>query len=229
MVYSNLQIAIKVIGVRHETAGYLSILFERPRNFRYEAGDWMDLQFDGLDLRGGKTYSFASSPSEADVAIVLRAGISPFKTALTKARAGDKLTITQYGNDYGFRLKQNKSSVLIAGGVGIAPFRSMLKEMSDNGDANTVKLIYLSQSDDFLFREELDTWQHQLQNIIVHYVVTKDLKRKDRETILRSLIVDLEQQFYIAGPTGMVDVTNKLLEEIGVDKHRIKTDAFEGY
>ena len=229
MVHKDVVINLVVKSRNTETPGYQSVVFERPINFHFDAGDWIDIDMKDLDHNGGKTYSLASSPTEQDLRIAFREGLSPLKKALASATPGDALTITQYGNDYGFQLRENRASVLIAGGVGIAPFRSMLKEMFDQHSKNHVHLIYLNQTTDFLFQDELDTWTRALQNLRIDYIITKELNRKKREKLLTSLVNNPNQQFYIAGPTGMVTSTSNLLTGIGVHERDIKIDSFGGY
>ena len=229
MVHKNQNIEISVKAIQPETPGYWSVIFERPAGFAFEAGDWIDLEFAAGKLQGGYTYSVASSPTEPHMMITFREGLSPFKNALRDVKPGDTLFIKQYGNDYGFQLKNNRSSVLIAGGVGVAPFRSMLKEMYDTRTRNDVHLIYLNQNENFLFQEKLDNWRQKLPNISIDYIVTKELSRKKREKQLKALITNTEQYFYIAGPPGMVENTQKFLTGLGVKDRNVKTDIFGGY
>lgn len=216
-------------GIEADTPGHWSVYFNRPANFIFEAGDWIDLRFDGRELSGGFTYSISSSPTESDIRISFREGISEFKKALQAIRSNDHLFISQYGNDYGFQLKKNQSSVLIAGGVGIAPFRSMIKEMYDSHDKNEVTLIYLNQNDNFLFKEELDIWSTKLSNLSISYISTKDINRKKREKLILSLVKTTNQNFYISGPPGMVDSNEHLLIDAGVQVRDIRIDSFGGY
>lgn len=229
MVHKNQNIELIVKRLTAQTPKYWSIDFHRPNNFQFEAGDWVDIAWLNQELAGGKTYSLSSSPTEPDLTITFREGLSPLKRALVAVQPGAQLRITQYGNDYGFQLRENKSSVLIAGGVGVAPFRSMLKEMYDQRSKHTVQLIYLNQNDDFLFRKELELWSSALPNLTVHYVATKELSRKKREKLITSIIADTNRQFYISGPPGMVTSSVTLLETVGVNKRHIKTDVFGGY
>ena len=222
-------IELTVSRIQADLPGYWSVYFERPANFVFDAGDWIDLQFEGRDLKGGITYSLSSSPTEPELRISFREGISEFKRALQSVATGERLYISQYGNDYGFQLKKNQSSVLIAGGVGIAPFRSMLKEMFDHHDKNDVSLIYLNQNERFLFKDELDIWQQRLPNLSISYVVTKDLSRKKREKLILSLIKSPQQNFYISGPEGMVESNEHLLIDNGVQVRDIRIDSFGGY
>ena len=228
-VTKNQHIELTVTRTRQEQPLYWSVYFKRPENFIFEAGDWIDIGFEGRTLRGGITYSISSSPLESDLRITFREGISEFKRALQSVKPGDRLFISQYGNDYGFQLKENRSSVLIAGGVGIAPFRSMLQEMHENRDKNDVLLIYLNQSDQFLFKTELETWSGSLPNLVISYIVTKDINRKKREKLILSLIKNQNQNFYISGPTGMVESNEHLLIDSGVQVRNIRIDSFGGY
>ena len=229
MVTNNQHIPLVPIALKADLPGYWSLYFSRPKNFVFDAGDWIDIYFVDKELKGGKTYSLSSSPTEENLRISFREGISEFKKALQSISTNDQLFIPQYGNDYDFQLKKNQSSVLIAGGIGVAPFRCMIKEMYDNGDKNEVTLIYLNQSSTFLFKEELDLWQTALPNLQIHYICTKDINRKKREKLILSLIKSAHQNFYISGPHGMVESNEHLLIDMGVHVRNIRIDSFGGY
>lgn len=229
MVVSNQRIALAPLRRYEEQSGVWSVYFERPAKFVFQAGDWIDLEFKDLGLIGGKTYSLSSSPTENELRISFREGMSDVKMALQAISKNDQLFITQYGNDYKFQLNKHQPSVLIAGGIGIAPFRSMLKEMYDNGDKNEVTLIYMNQNEEFLFKDELEQWSEAMHNLTVHYIVTKGLSRKKREKYMLSLIRQLNQNFYISGPPAMVENNEHLLIDTGVAVRDIRIDSFGGY
>lgn len=229
MVTKNQHIELTAVRLQPETPNHWSLYLSRPANFTFEAGDWIDIQFEDRPLAGGITYSISSSPAESDLRVTFREGLSEFKKALQSAQPLDRLFISQYGNDYGFQLKKNQSSVLIAGGVGIAPFRSMLKEMFDTHDKNDVTLIYLNQNENFLFKDELDMWARALPNLSIAYVSTKEINRKKREKLILSLIKSPHQNFYISGPPGMVEANEHLLIDNGVQVRDIRIDSFGGY
>ena len=230
MVNKNVKIplVVKQTVSLHDTS--MSIFFERPIGFEYEPGDWIDVNFEGGNPRGGITYSLSSSPTEDTLSITFKRGISPFKQRLQSLAQGEKMYISQYGNDYGFHLKENRSSVLIAGGIGIAPFRSMLKEMIDTNNKNNVQLLYLNKDRSYIFADEIDDWKKQLPNIRVHYIDTNELSRKKREKLLLGLINVRAHHYFIAGPEGMVDTTEHLLiDHLNVPVKNIRIDSFGGY
>jgi len=229
MTVKDQNIKLIVKALEHEVRDYWTLVFLRPAGFDFKAGDWIDVEFSNGPLKGGKTYSISSSPTEADIRITFREGMSDFKGALKNSQLNDELYISQYGNDYNFQLNRNRSSVLIAGGVGIAPFRSMLKEMADNHGANDVSIIYLNQNEDFLFKDELDRWSAELPNLSISYINTKDINRKKREKYIRFLVNDVDQNFYISGPPAMVEANEHLLIDMGVEVRNIRIDSFSGY
>lgn len=230
MITQHVNINLTLQNVVQISEAYLSVFFARPIGFEYESGDWVDLNFYGGNPIGGITYSLSSSPTEDHLSITFKAGISPFKRRLQSLNPGDEMFISQYGNDYGFHLKENCSSVLIAGGIGIAPFRSMLKEMSDTSNKNDVQLIYLNKEVTFVFADEIDKWQKQLTSLHMHYVDTKQLSRKKREKILTGLVDKNAHHYFIAGPEGMVEATEHLLiDDMGISPKDIRIDSFGGY
>lgn len=208
----------------------MSVYFERPIGFSYEPGDWIDINFPNGNPNGGITYSLSSSPTEPELAITFKLGISPFKQRLQSLKPGDEMYISQYGNDYQFHLKENRSSVLIAGGIGIAPFRSMIKEMYDTGSKNDVQLLYLSKETVFVFADEITIWKNALPNVTVDYIDTTKLSRKKREKLLTGVTNKNAHHYFIAGPEGMVESTEHLLiDDMNVSVKNIRIDSFGGY
>lgn len=228
MVYKNVDIPLIVTARRDETADHLSLVFARPPRFDYDAGDWIDLAF-AEELSGGKTYSLSSSPTESDLVITFKVGQSGIKRTLQTAQPGDLYRMTAYGNDYDFSLRQNRSSVLIAAGVGVAPFRSMIREMFDRSNTDSAHLIYLNRTADFLFREELDQWSARLRGVTIDYVITADMKGKERRRRLAESVDKAAHYYYVAGPPAMIEATEDVLMDAGVDHNNIRIDSFDGY
>lgn len=229
MVHKNVDIKLAVIHTDKVDDKTISVYFVRPIGFEFEAGDWIDLNFYNEQPKGGITYSISSSPTEGEMAITFRIGISPFKRKLQELQRGDELYISQYGNDYNFHLKENRSSVLIAGGIGIAPFRSMLKEMVDTHNRNQVQLIYMNKGKQYVFFDEINAWKQKLPNIEVVYMDTNELNRKKREKILLNTLNKNAHHYFIAGPEGMVESTEHLLIDNDISVKDIRIDSFGGY
>ncbi len=226
----DLNVVLRVITSESESSNCTSLFFERPRGFAYGPGDWVDLRFLAPELAVGRTFSFSSSPSEADLRITFKHGISPFKRELIACRPGDTLLITQFGSN-GFKMTPRKHAIMIAGGVGIAPFRSMLRAALDSGVSVSADVVFVRRGSDMPFREEMASWREIAPGIRIHDVITGSGRRLDA-TMLRQIVdgADAGQpRYYVAGPPGMVDSARATLLGLGAATDHILTDRFEGY
>jgi len=226
---SDLNFELRIIERRTESADCLSLLFARHPEVVYSPGDWMDIRFPTPEFPVGRTYSFASSPTEPDLRITFKRGMTPFKLRLAEAEPSETMLITQYGSN-GFLLDPSRPAVFIAGGVGITPFRSMLKSLVDTSSCLPVHLIYQNRRPDFPFRAELDQWVAEHRWLSVHYQTTETMGRltcAELSRLVRSTAP--ERKFYVAGPPPMVDAIVAHLVQLETDGESILTDAFTGY
>ena len=185
----------------------------------------MDLRFEDEDI--AKTFSFASSPTEPDLMISFRDGVSAYKRRLQTVSPGDRIIMTQYGG--GLRLNPRRPAILLAGGIGIAVFRSMIKEAIDTRVNTPLRLICLNQTEAFIYQEELEQWRESFPALSIYYHATKVQGRLDAK-LLQKVAPDLEQQdIFIAGPPAMVFSANELALSLGVETRNIQTDIFTGY
>jgi predicted ferric reductase len=132
--------------------------------------------------------------------------------------------------------QQGPGYAFLAGGVGITPLRSMLLMMADRGDVRPVVLFYGAKSiDDLTFRDELLALQKQM-NLKVVYVLEEPPEGWQGETgriaaeILRKYIPPKQYkrwQYFICGPTPMMNAMEKILPEIGVPAEQIHTERFD--
>ncbi len=230
MSNTDLNIPLKVKELRKETADYLSIIYETPRDFIFTPGMWMDIRFISEELSIGRTFSFASSPTEPDLTITFKKGVSRFKKSMENVKPGDTMLITQYGSN-GFKLDKRTQSIFVAGGIGIVPFRSMIKNAIDFNEKLDVLVIYLNRTDDFPFKKDLDEWQAISRHLKIKYLITEEEGRLNKEKIQEFYpsINNIKPMCYIAGPPGMVDNTKKIFLDLGIDGDNILIDRFEGY
>lgn len=227
---TDLNIVLRVVERRTESATAESLFFERPRGFSFDPGDWIDIRFPSPDLAVGRTYSISSAPSEPDLRITYRHGVTPFKRALRVTEPGDTLLITQFGSN-GFRRDARRPVVMIAGGIGIAPFRSMIRDALDEGRSEPIELLYVNRTPDFPFEAELRAWGREASWLRVRSLITGAGPRLGRD-VLGELLPDAGSAaptFLVAGPPAMVDRTRELLLGLGVAEAHVTVDRFEGY
>lgn len=216
---------LKVLEKKQETNNILSLILEKPKNFRFYAGQYLDIELPVED-KFGKTRAFtiSSSPSEDFLMITPKKGISPFKKFIEQLKPGDQINTSHPAGT--FTLDESSAAVFIAGGIGSTPFRSIIKYVLDNKISAHITLIYSNSDDNFPFKDELDEWQKQLLNLEIIYINTNKtgrLKTLDSQYLIPNTI------YYLAGSHGFVDNLEDILLKMGIDPTNIRTDRFDGY
>lgn len=136
--------------------------------------------------------------------------------------------------------KTASPAVLLAGGIGITPFVSMLRQAARDGMLQRMYLFHSNRRpEDAPFREELR--QLVVQNPNFTFVPTVTQPERSSESwegetgkidrkLLTKYVSDLSSPiFYVAGPPGMVDAMRGLLNEAGVNDGAIRSEEFFGY
>jgi ferredoxin-NADP reductase len=216
--------SLTVNEVRNETQEYRSIIFQKPKNFNFTLGECFSLRFPGED--SFKVFSFASSPTEDRIVISYKKGISRFKKQLDNLHTGDQMEVSLYGSQFHFDAK--KSSVFIAGGIGITAFRSIITYCVDKNIRSPIHLLFCNRNDMFPFQDDLTYYLTQLPHLHITYVSTNKEGRLTTEKI-KKVITDYNDEFYLAGPPLMIDSTVELLQSCGINSNQIHTESFDGY
>jgi ferredoxin-NADP reductase len=149
-------------------------------------------------------------------------------------KEGDILVASQLAGDFVLPKNQKEKIVLVAGGIGITPFRSMIKYLIDTKQKRDIVLIYSNrESEDIVYKEVFDEAQNIL-GIKTVYAITDQKNpaytgRVD-EHMIRSQIPDFkERHFYISGPRTMTLAFEHTLKNVGVKNSHIKIDFFPGF
>ncbi|MBN2517432.1 MAG: hypothetical protein JXB14_01155 [Candidatus Altiarchaeota archaeon] len=205
-------------------------------SFRFKADmDYKPGQFFFVTIEGDKTkhFSFSSSPTERGyIEFTKRLTDSEYSQGLRRLKTGDSAHIKGPFGD--FILGDEKKIAILSGGIGITPFRSMLKYTADTGSDKDIVLLYSNRSpDDIAFKEELDGFGEKGNIKVVHTITGEDdswtgLKGRIDDDMVKKVVPDWrERTFYVAGPTKMVGVMEEILKRMGAEK--IRTENFPGY
>jgi glycine betaine catabolism B len=186
------------------------------------------------DGRGNRRYfTIASSPAENEVHLGVRfyEPSSSFKRTLLAMKPGDTIIAGQLAGDFTLPRDPQKKLAFIAGGIGITPFRSMVKDLMDRGEKRDATLFYSNRTrEEIAYREVFDeAWRTIGMRTV--YVTTGDgaSGRIDGEMIKKELPDYRERMFYISGTHAMTNAFKKTLREMGVPRTQIKTDFFPGF
>lgn len=206
-----------------------SFVFEKPKDLSWNAGQYGLFTPTHKKIKNGtKPFSISSAPAENVVRLTMRVGDqpSPYKTAMTELKKG--MTIKMSGPIGAFNLADNRPSLLIAGGIGITPFRSMLKQLETDGKkaSNPIRLLYMDSNHSYLFREEMDRIAKKT-SVGIAYLADRNDLRLETEKFIASHKDNAN--YYIAGPKSIVDSVADELQKSDVSKGNIKKDAFWGY
>lgn len=217
--------------------------FNRVQNFKFIPGQYMEwtLQHKNADSRGNRRYfSIASSPTENDIMMAVRFynPSSSYKKTLLNIPEGQKIIASQVAGDFILPKDLKKPLVFIAGGVGIAPFRSMIQYIIDKQLQSNIVLFYSNRTaNEILFS---DTFQKaESYGVKTIYTLTdvnnipadwQGERGYITEEVIKQHVEDYYQRtFYVSGPQLMVQNFEKLLLGMGVKKRNIITDFFPGY
>ncbi len=210
--------------------------------FRYRSNQAIRLFLPGVDDPWGaaRTFSLSSSPSESGlIAVTCKISETPFKQALARLKPGEPAHV--FGPLGHFFYDAVRPSVYVAGGIGITPFRGMLRFAADSGDSVPRRLLYSARTpEELVFRPELDSFARSLPRFAPRYTITRPGEsrtewsgRVGRITAdwIRSAIEGLDQpRFYVAGLPEMVrDGLVMIREAAGVPPEQVAFEVFRGY
>ncbi len=221
-------------------------VFVPDKQFAFTAGQYMEwtLGHNPSDTRGNRRYfTIASAPTEKEIHLGVKIPVdsSSFKKALVSLNPGDEVVAGTLSGEFNLPKDVSKKVVGIAGGVGITPFRSMIKNMVDKKEQRDFILFYLSADpSEFVYKDIFESAkQIGVKTIYILSVpngapIPSDWNGKTgyitKEMITQEIPDFIDREYYISGPPAMVEVYKKLLvSTLGVSRTAIKTDYFPGY
>ena len=231
---------LRFVGQYHEADSIVSYLFEPESALDFQAGQYLryTLPHPHSDARGAsRSFTIASAPSEPLVRLTTRFSTLPstFKQALSSMALG---TVVEASGPHGqfVYTHTDAPAVLIAGGIGITPFRSILGDLAARQPQSSTTLLYSNASPEIPFRAFLDGLAPDWPALHVVYTVTRPTTewqgttgRIDAEFIQHHVPDPSRHVYFVCGPNALVDSMRATLAEIGVDASRIKHEGFPGY
>lgn len=218
--------------------------FDKPEGFNFKAGQAIDLilpQSTGLDADGSRhTFSIVSAPHENELAVATRMRGSAFKNALARLAIGASVEIEGPFGSLTLHKKLDRPAVLIAGGIGITPFMSMVRHAANSALQQQLVLLYSNRRpEDSAFLSELQRLEGENRNFRLVATMT-GMARSQRpwtgetdrigESLVKRVAEGLANPvYYVAGPPALVDALREALERAGVDEDDIRSEEFYGY
>jgi ferredoxin-NADP reductase/Na+-translocating ferredoxin:NAD+ oxidoreductase RnfD subunit len=219
-------------------------IFASERQLAFNPGQYMEwtLGHAEPDSRGNRRYfTLASAPSERNLRLGVRFNnpSSSYKQAMLSMRRGDEIIAGQLAGDFTLPRVRSQPLVFIAGGIGITPYRSMIKYLLDTHRRRPITLFYGAPTvNDFAYQDVWEQAERKLGIRTIRIVEKTDgmprgwsgLVGRIEPGIIRDYAPNYKKSiFYISGPNLMVDAVKAMLRKMGIPDSQIKTDFFSGY
>jgi ferredoxin-NADP reductase/nitrite reductase/ring-hydroxylating ferredoxin subunit len=193
-------------------------------------------------------FTISSSPTENFIMFSTRIRDSPYKKRLSTLEEGATVKVRGPEGQFVLHEDYSKPAVFLSGGIGVTPFRSMIKYSTDK--QLPLKIVVFDSNrnrENILFKEEFDDWAKINKNLKIIYTISDDEKQQssstandwrgeygriDKAMILKYLDINILNNsiFYICGPPGMLKAMQSLLQDdLEIPKERIKVEEFTGY
>ncbi len=228
---------------RLEAEGVISFVFDLgDQPFEYRPGQYVFCELDVLDFpdeRGNRRhFTISSSPTEKGIVMfTTRMRGSGFKETLRNAPLGYELNLGTPLGHFVMPEEEKRHHVFIAGGIGVTPYRSILRYAMDTKKPIDALMLYFNHSSaDIVFQQELEEISRQIPTFSLVNVLSSPEPGWNGEKgrlsgeLLRRWVPNLGQQLcWISGPPPMVTASKELLKQTGVADELIRTDSFAGY
>jgi len=233
-----------LLGRTEVAEGTMAFQFEKPKDFVFKAGQHIDLTLSGSQPGPSHglthTFSIASSPLDEELVVTTRMRTTVFKQAISILPIGSRARIEGPMGSFSLHNNIARPAVFLAGGIGIAPFLSMLFYAREQKLRHPIVLFYANRYlEDAAFIDEL--WKLERADPRFRFVpiLTRTAKNYpgwkgetghiSSEMLLTHVKVLRGPIYYIAGPPTMVAAARRTLSEGGVDEDDIRTEEFAGY
>ena len=234
----------KLLNRSNVAEGTMAFHFAKPSDFSFKAGQAADLTLlnpPETDSEGNiRTFSIASPPFEDQLTFTTRMRDTAFKRSLKVVPIGAEITISSATGSLTLHKNANKPAVFLAGGIGITPFLSIVRQADHDRLAHKLFLFYSNRRpEDAPFLDVLQGLEKSNPNFRLVATMTEMARSGHEwkgetgflngEMLTRHLETLAGPIYYVAGPPAMVAAMRDMLIGAGVDEDDIRTEDFAGY
>lgn len=226
LVTARVSTKLKLVEINQLTPTTYSYSFKPERPIKHSSGQYMEFTVPNVkvDSRGNRrSFSIASAPGDTliNIGVKFYQPTSQFKTTLQSLKLGDEIIGNHVAGEFMLPKNTSKPIVFIAGGIGITPFISMIRDMQQSKAHRSVDLYYfVSDKTEVAYKDILRSASDS--GVTVHIRIGREARLSDEEISHHS-----KAEFYLSGPPGLVNTYKSQLKSNGVKN--IRTDYFTGY
>ena len=232
-----LSLVVSEVLEETESAKTLRLVPEAGELPWFRAGQYVNLLVEIDGTRTSRPYSISSPPGKPYYDITVRRKQGGFVSSylLDEVREGGKLESTgPSGSFYHEPLRDGSDLVFLAGGSGVTPFMSIMRETAEKELPLRIHLLYGSRDPgDIIFREELARLGAERENVDVDFIISEPSEDWgglcgfiDADMIM-NLLGEVEgRTFFICGPAEMYPFCEGAQAALGVPSIRIRKESY---
>jgi ferredoxin-NADP reductase len=235
---------MKLKGRQEVAEQTMAFWFEKPATFAFTPGQFIELTLldpPESDAEGNsRVFSIASAPDEDFIMVATRLRDTAFKRALGHLSTGTEVKVEGPFGDLRLHNDKSRAAVVLTGGIGITPFRSILLSAAKEKRPQRIFLFYANRRpEDAAFLDELQDLEKQNPNYTL-FACMNEMEHSHRRWQGETGVIDAQMLakhlkgvvspiYYITGPPTMVQAMHAMLTETGVDDDNIRIEEFAGY
>ena len=234
----------KLLRKEEIAEGTMAFYLEKPADITYLPGQHPTFQILNpieMDEEGdSRTFSFITIPSDPEIGFATRMRDTAFKRNLKNASSGLAIDIKNPRGSMTLPQDTSRPLVFLAGGIGITPLFSMVKQATHDQSAQKITLFYANRTvAQAAFLQELYDLAQKNPNFTFVPTMTqedspestwKGEKGRITQELIQKYVPTKENTiFYLAGPTAMVTAMMDTLTTMGVDSLFIKSEDYGEY
>ncbi len=229
---------LKLVKKILEAQGTKSFIFQPEKPISFVPGQYIYCTLPKLnypDAKGAtRHFTVASSPTEEGLMITTKIRTeSGYKKTLDELPIGSFVETQEPNGTFIFDEKESGAHIFLAGGIGITPFRSMIKYIADNNLVTPIYLIYSNSDADIPFKKEFNDISKAHSNIKIQYLISSTQGHLDQgkiESFMGSWGAEIEKStWWVCGPPPFIDAMEDVLRKLSVPGRQIRSEKFTGY
>jgi ferredoxin-NADP reductase len=230
---------LRVVEIIRQTATARTFCLEREDGPLppFRAGQYVNVLVNIEGIRTSRPYSICSAPMAERLELTVRdkpgGFVAPY--LFNELKVGNVMETTgPAGHFYYEPLIDGEDLVFLAGGSGITPFMSMIRDTVQRQRPLRIKLLYGSRTpEDAIFRGELEELAASHSKFTFSLVISEPPEGYEGLTgfldskVITQLVGDVKgKTFYVCGPRAMHDFCKAALKEMGVPQRKIRRELY---
>ena len=213
---------VKIISVDQVTHDVKRFRFEKPAGYSFIPGQATDVSINIPEWKNEKrpfTFTCLNKESYLEFTIKIYPSHKGVTNELGKIKPGAELIIRDVWGAISYKGK----GVFIAGGAGITPFISILRDLHTKNEIPGNTLIFANKTKaDIILEDELRSLLgNSFINILSDEKADGYFHGMVSKNFLKSTVDDLNRKYYVCGPQPMIDAVLKQLADLGVGENSI--------